>query len=126
VTVPTSCATGSGRHWLSLPQVCVLAGHAGYFNNDEAMMADGNPQLILERGEFTQLPPLLVIQGTKDDNLTDDMAQRFVDAYRAAGGDATLEIYEGKPHAFVILEQGAATSEDAIAKMAAFIRARAR
>ena len=69
---------------------------------------------------------LLVIQGTKDDNLTDDMAQRFVDAYRAAGGDAALEIYEGKPHAFVILEQGAVTSEDAIAKMAAFICARAR
>jgi acetyl esterase len=102
----------------------LLAAHAAYWA-DEAAMAEGNPQLILERRTFTQLPPLLVIQGTKDDNLTEDMAERFVGAYRAASGDATLEIYEGKPHAFVILEQGAATSEDAIAKMAAFIRGRA-
>jgi acetyl esterase len=102
----------------------LVAAHAAYWA-DEAEMAEGNPQLILERRTFTRLPPLLVIQGTKDDNLTEDMAERFVGAYRAAGGDATLEIYEGKPHAFVILEPGAATSEDAIAKMAAFIRRRA-
>ena len=101
----------------------LLAAHAAYWA-DEAAMAEGNPQRIVERGAFTQLPPLLVIQGTKDDNLTDDMADRFVDAYRAAGGDATLKKYDGKPHAFVILEPGAAASEDAIATMAGFIRAR--
>ena len=100
----------------------LLAAHAAYWA-DEAAMAEGNPQLIVERGAFTHLPPLLVIQGTKDDNLTDDMADRFVAAYRAAGGDAALKKYDGKPHAFVILEPGAASSEDAIATMAAFIRA---
>ena len=102
----------------------LLDAHAAYWA-DEAAMAEGNPQLILERRAFTQLPPLLVIQGTKDDNLTDDMADRFTTAYRAAGGDATLKKYDGKPHAFVILEPGAATSEDAIATMARFIRTRA-
>ena len=102
----------------------LLEAHAKYWA-DEAEMAEGNPQLIVERGAFTQLPPLLVIQGTRDDNLTDDMADRFVSAYRAAGGDATLKKYEGKPHAFVILEPGAAASEDAIATMAQFIRERA-
>ena len=102
----------------------LLAAHAAYWA-DEAAMAEGNPQGIVERRAFTQLPPLLVIQGTKDDNLADDMADRFVSAYRAAGGDATLKKYDGKPHAFVILEPGAATSQDAIATMAAFIRARA-
>jgi len=102
----------------------LLAAHAAYWA-DEAAMAEGNPQLIVERRAFTQLPPLLVIQGTRDDNLTDDMADRFVAAYRAAGGDATLKTYEGKPHAFVILEPGTAPSEDAIATMAQFIRARA-
>lgn len=100
----------------------LLAAHAAYWA-DEVAMAEGNPQRIVERGAFTRLPPLLVIQGTKDDNLTDDMAERFVAAYRAAGGDATLKTYDGKPHAFVILEPGTATSEDAIATMAAFIRA---
>ena len=102
----------------------LLAAHAAYWA-DEAAMAEGNPQRIVERGAFTQLPSLLVVQGTKDDNLTDDMADRFVSAYRAAGGDATLKKYDGKPHAFVILEPGAATSEDAIATIAGFIRAQA-
>ena len=102
----------------------LLAAHAAYWA-DEAAMAEGNPQLIVERRAFTQLPPLLVIQGTRDDNLTDEMADRFIAAYRAAGGDATLKKYEGKPHAFVILEPGAAASENAIATMAKFIRARA-
>jgi acetyl esterase/lipase len=100
----------------------LLAAHAAYWA-DEAAMAEGNPQRIVERRAFTQLPPLLVIQGTRDDNLTDDMADRFVAAYRAAGGDAALKKYDGKPHAFVILEPGAPASADAIATMAAFIRA---
>ena len=100
----------------------LLDAHAKYWA-DEAAMAEGNPQRIVERGAFSQLPPLLVIQGTNDDNLTDDMADRFVAAYRAAGGGATLKKYDGKPHAFVILEPGAAASEDALATMAGFIRA---
>jgi acetyl esterase len=99
----------------------LLDAHAAYWA-DEAAMAEGNPQRILERREFTSLPPLLVIQGTNDDNLTPDMANRFVDAYRAAGGDATLRTYEGKPHAFVILEPETATSEDALRTIAAFIQ----
>jgi acetyl esterase len=102
----------------------LIAAHAAYWAG-EAEMAEGNPQRIVERGAFTHLPPLLVIQGTNDDNLTGDMADRFVDAYRAAGGEAALKKYDGKPHAFVILEPGAAASEDAIATMAGFIRARA-
>src|SRR5213078_311244 len=50
----------------------------------EAEMEEGNPQLILERGEATlPLPPAIVVQGTGDDNVTPDMADRFAAAYRA-------------------------------------------
>src|SRR5260221_2313974 len=48
----------------------------------EAAMADGNPQLIVERGEAQAKPPALLLQGTSDDNLTPDMAARFAAAYR--------------------------------------------
>ena len=41
------------------------------------------------------------MQGTADDNLTPDMAERFCAAYRRAGGDAELETFEGQQHAFV-------------------------
>jgi acetyl esterase len=102
----------------------LLAGHAGYWNNDEAAMADGNPQLILERDEHTSLPPLLIVQGTKDDNLTPDMADRFAQAYRAAGGDVTLREFEGQQHAFVTRAPDGPDSQAAIRVMIDYIKGR--
>jgi len=79
----------------------LVSAHDSYWRSEDAM-AEGNPQLILERGEATSaLPPLLVIQGTNDDNVTPDMADRFVAAYRAAGGSAELHTFVGQPHSFI-------------------------
>ena len=33
-------------------------------------MTDGNPQLMLERGESVEMPPALLLQGADDDVLT--------------------------------------------------------
>jgi acetyl esterase len=51
------------------------------------------------------LPPLLVLQGTADDSVTPDMAQRLVASYRAAGGGADLETFETQPHTFTTKDQ---------------------
>lgn len=65
-------------------------------------MTQGNPQLILARGEaIASLPPLLVIQGTNDDNVTPTMADDFAAANRAKGGAAELRKFEGQPHSFI-------------------------
>jgi acetyl esterase/lipase len=98
----------------------LLDAHAAYWT-DEAEMAEGNPQLILERGEAGALPPLLVIQGTRDDNLTDDMADRFAGAYRSAGGEVTLRKFEGMQHAFINREPDAPATAEALSLMADFI-----
>ena len=42
-----------------------------------ADMAEGNPQLILERGEAGALPPSILVQGLADDNVMPDMADRY-------------------------------------------------
>jgi acetyl esterase len=65
-------------------------------------MAEGSPLLILARGEKVSLPPAIWFQGT-DDALHDykdpdgDYAgnepQRFVDLYRQAGGEISLEYF---------------------------------
>jgi acetyl esterase len=98
----------------------LVQAHNDFFGTEDAMR-EGNPQLILERGERVSLPALLLLQGTKDDNVTPDMAQRFAAAYGAAGGKVMLETFEGEPHTFVTKEPGSAASLRAIELMRGFI-----
>ena len=102
-----------------------LQAHNAYFPN-EAAMSEGNPQLIIERGEKSERPPLLILQGTNDDNLTPDMADRFTAAYRKAGGTVELHKYEGQPHMFVTKDPTTKESLEALATMKAFVRKQAR
>lgn len=101
----------------------LVGAHDAFFGT-EAAMADGNPLLILERGGKAKLPPLLILQGTKDDNVTPDMADRLVAAYRAAGGRVTLEMFPDQPHTFVTKEPTSPASLRAIEVMSQFVRQR--
>jgi acetyl esterase/lipase len=62
---------------------------------------EGNPQYILERKEHGALPPLLIMQGGLDDNVLPALQEKFVASYRAAGGEAKLEVFEGCEHEWV-------------------------
>jgi acetyl esterase len=101
----------------------LIAAHDAYWPS-EAEMASGNPQLMLA-AHTGPLPPLLYIQGTPDDNLTPDMAQRFTAAYAAAGGAATLELFPGNGHTFVTKDTDSPDAVRARALMAAFVHAHA-
>jgi acetyl esterase len=98
----------------------LAAAHRAYWP-DEAAMADANPQLILERGEAGRLPPVLVLQGTADDNVTPDMADRFAAAYRSATGELQLVKFEGQPHAFVARDPAAPESRRALDLITGFV-----
>ena len=103
----------------------LLDAHAAYWPS-EAAMAEGNPQLLLERGEHGKLPPLLVIQGTSDDNLPHDMASNFAAAYRKAGGEATLHEFEGQPHTFITRNPDSDAAKHALKLMAEFVQGQVR
>jgi acetyl esterase len=62
---------------------------------------EGNPQEILERGEKVTLVPLLIMQGALDDNVLPAMQERFVEAYRAAGGRCDYRVFEDSTHEWV-------------------------
>jgi acetyl esterase len=98
----------------------LVKSHDAFFGS-EAAMTEANPQLILERGDSVSLPPLLVLQGTNDDNVTPDMAEKFIAAWRAGGGHAQFEIFQGQPHSFVTREPESAASQRAIALASEFV-----
>lgn len=77
----------------------LAASSEAYFLDQEAMK-EGNPQHILERGETIVMPPTLIIQGTRDDNVPLSIPQRFEEAFRAAGGDIQVEYFQDQVHGF--------------------------
>jgi len=99
----------------------LVASHDAYFG-DEATMSQASPQRIVEAGEARALLPLIYLQGTADENVTPDMAQRFTDAYTAAGGEATLHFFEGQPHSFIKRGGDEAAQLRATQELAAFIK----
>ena len=99
----------------------LVKNHDAYFLT-EAVMAEANPQTILERGEAKNLPPALIIQGTADNNVTPDMPDRFVAAYTKAGGKITQRKFEGEPHTFVVLNPSSPASVEAINLIVDFVR----
>jgi acetyl esterase/lipase len=102
-----------------------LEAHAAYWPS-EADMEEGNPQLILERGEKAELPPTLLLQGTADEALTPDMADRFAAAYKKAGGRLELEKFDGQPHTFITKQPGTPAARTGIARIKTFVRDRAK
>jgi acetyl esterase len=87
----------------------------------EAQMAEGSPYGIVTRGDAQRFPALLIVQGTNDDNLTPDMQERFIEAYRAKGGRAELAVFEGEPHGFIARDPASAASRDALLRITSFI-----
>jgi acetyl esterase/lipase len=99
----------------------LIEAHHQFWPSEEAM-AEGNPQLILERGEPIDRPPVLIMQGTADDNLTPDMAANFAAAYRKACGSIAFHSFEGQPHAFIARDPAAPDALRALNLIADFIR----
>jgi acetyl esterase/lipase len=94
----------------------------GYFQTEETMR-EGNPQHLLEAGAAAAvetLPPVLIIQGSADTAVTPAMQERFVAAYRAAGGDATLELYPEMGHGFIARQPGP-EADRALTRIKAFV-----
>jgi acetyl esterase len=103
----------------------LVESHDAYWASEDEM-AEGNPQLIVERGEaITPLPPAVVVQGTSDDNVTPDMANRFATAYRALGGRLDLHKFAGQPHTFIPRDPASDASRQATETLRDFVLAQA-
>jgi acetyl esterase len=102
----------------------LVAAHDAFFPS-VAEMEDANPTLILTRNEDVAKPPILIMQGTADNNLTLHMADHFTDAYAKAGGSIQKEIFPGQPHAFIPNAPTAPDSLRALDLIKRFVRQQA-
>lgn len=98
----------------------VIPDHDRYWP-DEAAMAEGSPLQALERGEAVHTPPVLYLQGDADRMHPREQLDRFVAAYRRAGGELTLKIYAGEDTGFVTRRPDAPATADALRAIAAFV-----
>jgi len=97
----------------------VLPCHDAYWKT-EAAMDEGAPASALERGEKMQLPPVLYLQGTEDVAHPRPHLDRFVAAYRKAGGVVDLELFNGEGQGFIMRKVGSPASNRALDLIAEF------
>lgn len=88
----------------------LIQNSALYFRPWDSII-EGNPQLILDRGEAVLMPPMFVLQGELDDNVLPAMQEHFVATYRAAGGAIDYEVFPGAEHRWII-QPGPQTDRD--------------
>jgi acetyl esterase len=98
----------------------VLPCHDAYWQTEEAM-AEGSPALALEQGEEVELPPVLYLQGADDLAHPRPHLDRFVAAYRKAGGVVDLELFEGEGQGFIIRKLGSPASNRALELINEFV-----
>jgi len=100
----------------------VLPCHDQYWGTEDAM-AEGSPTRALERGERVQAPPVLYLQGTKDQAHPRPDLDRFVAGYRKAGGKVDLHLFEGEGEAFIKKNPNSANSLAALDRIIEFVHA---
>jgi acetyl esterase len=98
----------------------VLQNHMDFWGTEEAM-AEGSTTIALERGDRVETPPVLYLQGQDDYNHPRSCLDRFVAAYRKAGGRLELEIYPGEKQLFIPQRPDSPASRDALARMTKFV-----
>jgi acetyl esterase/lipase len=91
----------------------LLPCHDAYWGT-EAAMEEGSPASALEKGERVQLPPVLYLQGTEDLAHPRPHLDRFVAAYRKAGGTVHLELFDGEGQGFIMRKAGSPASDRAL------------
>ena len=99
--------------------------HDAYWKT-EAAMDEGCPARALEQGERAQLPPVLYLQGTEDLAHPRPQLDRFVAAYRKAGGVVDLELFDGEGQGFIMRKAGSPASNRAIDMIIEFVHKQIR
>ncbi len=118
--------TVSGPSMVSNAPTDLFVSAAGLRALARHVLGDADPRDPLASpvlADLTGLPALLV-QVASDEVLLDD-ARRLTALARSAGVDVTYDCTDGMQHAFQLAAGNLAPADEALARMGAFLRARA-
>lgn len=93
----------------------MINNNLNFFKPWEAI-AQANPQKILDQKRFTRLPPLLIMQGEKDDNVLPKDQEYFARSYQQAGGDCQYVVFKDSEHEWVAKESEQTTQARELVK----------
>lgn len=100
----------------------VLVSYSGYLTPAAKLYAAGrdlkDPQLSPIYGDFSGLPPAILVTGTRDLFLSNTV--RTHRKLRAAGIEASLQVFEGMSHAQYLLTPDAPETREVFGEMAYF------
>src|SRR5205085_9731165 len=88
------------QHAEQMKREPMVKNHTMFFKPWETIH-ESNPREMLERRETVTLVPMLIMQGALDDNVLPAVQEKFVAAYKAAGGDCQYQLFEGSEHEWV-------------------------
>src|SRR5437773_3206235 len=87
-------------------------------------MAEGNPVQALERGERVALPPVLYLQGTREDRKSTRLNSSHITRSYAVGCENEQELFEGESEGFIIRNPSSPAAVRAVDKIVEFVRKR--
>jgi acetyl esterase/lipase len=101
------------------------AEHNPYWPTREAAL-DGCPLHALAQTGAANLPPALLIHGTRDAVVPIESSRTFAERYRAAGGRAELLEFVGLDHAFILTHPRRRAARDMAQAILRFIENQSR
>lgn len=102
----------------------MMANQDKYWISQDAM-AEGSPNLAVERGDEIETPNILYVQNVADHIHPRDQLDSFIAGYREAGGNVQQEDFEGEKYDQIRSEPSSDSAREAVRKIIRFIHAQA-
>ena len=97
----------------------IVPMHDQYWQTEEAM-AEGDPLRILDHGNYTALPPVLLLARSYEDSHPVPDREKFIKKYPNAGGHLDVTIFEGKNEG-LLSDLASPVAKKALQQMSSFI-----